>query len=275
MSAAIAKDRHLPDSWGSVSATYATTAIIVTRPASEALISWVDEISPFNAPNVDIFDDGCGSGVVSKALSSRFSHAPILAGDLSPGMVELVEKQNMPNVRTKVLDAVNLHSLEDNLFTHVLSTFMVQFTPAPLEALREMNRVTRSGGTLGLAVWGNSIIYEPWIDACRQFESGYMYPHAWSPDWEQENELIAYIGQAGFKEIQIKTLELKWNFNGPEDLYDFFLKSKHPEFERAIQPWKEGGRYDSIEAEYKRIVEDKYGGARDFAMKALLFVARK
>ena len=275
MSAATAKDKHSPDNWGSASAKYATTTTLVTRPASEALISWVDEVSPFNAPNVDIFDNGCGTGVVPKALSSRFPHAPILAGDLSSGMVESVEKQDIPNVRAKVLNAVNLHSLENNLFTHVLSTFMVQFTPAPFEALREMYRVTRSGGTLGLAMWGNSILYEPWIDACSQFEPGYTYPHTWSLDWEQEEELIAYIGKAGFKEIQIKILKLRWNFNGPEDLYKFFLESKNPEFERAIQPWKERGRYDAVEAEYKRIVEDKYEGARDFAMKVLLFVARK
>ena len=103
----------------------------------------------------------------------------------------------------------------------------------------------------------------------------YTYPHSWSPDWEQEKDITAYIGQAGFKKIQMKTLSLRWNFNGPEDLYNYFLGSKNPEFERAIQPWKERGTYDAVEAEYRRIVENKYGGAKDFAMKVLLFMARK
>ena len=265
----------LPDNWGSASAKYATSTTLITRPCSEELISWVNDKSPFSAPNVDVFDNGCGTGVVTTALSTIFPNLSIVAGDLSPGMIEVVEKKGIPNVRTQVLDAVDLNPVKDDTFTHVLSTFMVQFTPAPLQALKEIYRVTKVGGTIGLAMWGNSILYEPWIEACRQFESGYKYPHTWSPDWEQDDELKAYIHQAGFKDIQMKTLKPRWNFKGPEGLYDFFLGSKNPEFERAIRPWKENGRYNEVEAVYKRFVEEKYNGAINFDMKVLLFIARK
>ena len=263
------------DKWGAASAVYATAATVVTRPPSEELVSWVDSISPFSRPKANVFDNGCGTGVVTTALSARFPNIPILAGDLSPGMVDMVEKKGMPNVRTQLLDAVNLSPLENDTFTHVLSTFMVQFTPSPLQSLKEMHRVTKVGGTFGLAVWGNTITYEPWIDACKHFEPNYEYPHTWAPDWEQETNLQAYIHEAGFENIQMKTLKPKYNFRESADFCDFFLGSKNPEFERAIQPWKDSGRYDEVEAVFKRVVEEEYNGARDFDMKALLFVARK
>ena len=262
------------DNWGSASTKYATLATVVTRPCSEELISWVNDISPFSALNVEVFDNGCGTGVLTTALSTTFPNISILAGDLSPGMIEMTERKKIPNVRIQVLDAVNL-PFQDNTFTHVLSTFMVQFTPAPLQALKEMYRVTKIGGTVGLAMWGRTILYDLWIEACRHFESGYEYPHTWSPDWEQDDDLKTYIHWAKFKDIQMKTLKPRWNFKGPENLYEFFLRFKNPKFERAIRPWKESGRYDEVEAVYKRLVEEKYNGAVDFDMNVLLFVARK
>ncbi|MCJ1237356.1 hypothetical protein MMC14_005341 [Varicellaria rhodocarpa] len=130
------------DDWGSISASYATTTTLITQPASEELISWIDDnISPFSAPNVNVFDNECGTGVATTTLSTNFPGVPILAGDLSPGVVQVVESKKIPNVRNQVLDASDLNSVGGSTFTHVL----------------KMYRLTSPGGTLGLALWGPPI----------------------------------------------------------------------------------------------------------------------
>ena len=168
--------------WDSTSAVYASTAEHVTRPVAEELVSWLNSQSPFSAPGVTAFDNGCGSGVVTATLSIKFPTIPILAADFSPGMLDVVEKKKFLNVRTRVLDATDLDLVRDDTFTHSLSTFMIQFTSDPPQALRELYRVTRPGGALGLGMWGELCFDAPWVEACRHFDPDYTYPHTWSPD---------------------------------------------------------------------------------------------
>ena len=263
------------DQWSTASAAYAAKAEYVTRPAAEELLSWVDSESWLSAPGVTVFDNGSGTGVVTAAIRTRFPDLPILAGDLSPGMLELFEKKGLPNVRTQVLNAVDLAPIEENRFTHSLSTFMIQFTPDPLQALQEMFRVTKAGETLGLGMWGELCFDAPWVDACRHSEPDYTYPHTWTADWADEERLKAYIQQAGFRDVRMQTIWPRWDFKNPEEYFEFFLKSQNPEFERAYRPWWDSGRMDDVKPLFERLVREKYNGARDCKMKVFLFVARK
>ena len=268
-------DPLLSDDWGTASAAYAARTEYVTRPSAEELISWVHEVSPFSTPGATAFDNGAGSGVVTTALRTRFPDTPILAADLSPGMLETIEKKRLPQVRCQVLDAVDLSPLVDGTFTHALSTFMIQFTPDPLRALREMYRVCKSGATLGLCMWGELCFDAPWEETVRNFEPGYTYPHAWTPDWSDEGRLRAYIQEVGFKDVQSKTIRPRWDFESPEEYFKFYLESKNPEFMRGYQPWWNKGMETTMRPMFERIVREKYGGAKDFDMKVFLFVARK
>ena len=116
---------------------------------------------------------------IIQTLRTRFPNIPILAADLSPGMLEKIEKKGLPQVKCQALDAVDLSPIVDSTFTHTLSTFMIQFTPDPLRALKEMYRVTKSGGTLGLCMWGEMCFDAPWEETVRRFEPDYTCPHTW------------------------------------------------------------------------------------------------
>ena len=166
------------DDWGTASAAYAARTEYVTRPSAEELISWVHEVSPISQPGATAIDNGAGSGVVTMALRARFPNLPILAADLSPGMLETIGKKHLPQIKCQVLDAIDLSPIADGTFTHSLSTFMIQFTPNPLRALQEMYRVTKPGGTLSLCMWGELCFDAPWEDTARHFEPNYTYPRA-------------------------------------------------------------------------------------------------
>ncbi len=266
------------DDWGTASSAYAAIAENVTRPSAEALISWMHETSPLSAPFATALDNGAGSGVVTTTLRSRFPNIPILAADLSPGMLETIEKKLLPQVVCQVLDAMDLSPLiADNTFTHTLSTFMVQFAADPLHTLKEMYRVTKPSGTLGLCLWGEELCFDaPWEETVRHFEPGYMYPHTWTPDWSDEERLRTYIREAGFTDVRSRTMRPRIGFNSPEEFFEFYLESKNPEFMRAYQPWWDKGMEGVMRPMYERIVKEKYNDAKDFdMMKVFLFVARK
>ena len=109
----------------------------------------------------------------------------------------------------------------------------------------------------------------------RHFEPGYMYPHPWTPDWSDEGRLRTYIREAGFTDVQSRTIRPRWNFESPEDYCEFYLESKNPEFMRGYQPWWDKGMEGVMRPMFERIVKEKYNGAKDFDMKVFLFVARK
>lgn len=76
----------------------------LAAPAAEELISWVHEEFPLLSPGVTALDDGAGSGVVITALRARLPQIPILAADLSPGMLATIETKRLPNVKCQVVD---------------------------------------------------------------------------------------------------------------------------------------------------------------------------
>ncbi|KAL8817148.1 MAG: hypothetical protein Q9223_003963 [Gallowayella weberi] len=263
------------DRWSVASCAYTVRTEKLTRPSAEALISWVNSLSPLSHANVIALDNGTGSGVVTTILRSRFPHLPIIATDLSLPMLEQVKKKQLPLVECKILDAIDLHDIEGDTFTHSLSTFMLQFVAEPQTALQEMYRVTRPNGTLGLCMWGQICFDAAWEETVRHFEPDYVYPHTWTPDWADEDKLQRYVEDAGFKDVKLRTIRLPCNFQNPEEFFKSFFDSNHPEPMRGYQPWWDKGMESTIRPMFENIIRERYGGAKDFDMEVFLIVATK
>lgn len=126
----------------------------LTRGLALELISTLNGLMPFETLGSRAFDNGCGTGFISRHLAELYQELPITAADIRPGMLryleQIVAERGHENVKTKMMDATNLDLLEDN-FTHTLSTAMIGSTPDPLRAAREMYRVTKPGGIVGIS----------------------------------------------------------------------------------------------------------------------------
>jgi SAM-dependent methyltransferase len=100
-----------------------------------------------------ILDVGCGTGNLSFSLARNLAVGSVRGIDFSPAYVEHARRQSCDaRIDFEVGDACAL-PFPDASFDHSLSMLVLQFIPQADLAVREMRRVTRSGGTVAAATW--------------------------------------------------------------------------------------------------------------------------
>lgn len=105
-----------------------------------------------------VLDVACGTGLVSFAAAHAVgSGGAVLGVDISGQMVEAararVHTTRQANAAFARMDAEAM-TVPDATFDVALCALGLMYMPEPETALREMRRVLRPGGRLGVAVWG-------------------------------------------------------------------------------------------------------------------------
>ena len=105
-----------------------------------------------------VLDVACGTGLVTLAAARAVGPDGRVVGiDLSGQMVDAARQRaaerQLSNVSFARMDAEEL-DLPDASFDVALCALGLMYLPDPEQALREMRRVLRPAGRLGLAVWG-------------------------------------------------------------------------------------------------------------------------
>jgi ubiquinone/menaquinone biosynthesis C-methylase UbiE len=127
-------------------AAYDQSSDMGIRPALLAGI--LERLTDFPQPD-SILDVGCGTGELLFQLKSRMNTE--LAGlDLSSNMLEVARKKLGNNADLRQGDAESL-PWQASRFDLVLCTLSFHHYPQPVQALTEMWRVLKPGGTLLLA----------------------------------------------------------------------------------------------------------------------------
>lgn len=111
------------------------------------------------APGERVLDVACGTGLVAFAAAQAVGpQGHVIGIDLADRMVDAARRRavesEVPNVEFARMDAEHLN-LPDASFDVALCAFGLMYMPDPERAVREMHRVLRPGGRLGLAVWGD------------------------------------------------------------------------------------------------------------------------
>ena len=100
-----------------------------------------------------VLDVACGSGVVARAAAVRVGSAGSVVGvDLSDAMLA-VARRIRPDLQWRQADAVAM-PFDEAEFDVVVCQMALMFVPDPAAALREMRRVARPTGTVGVLVPG-------------------------------------------------------------------------------------------------------------------------
>jgi SAM-dependent methyltransferase len=105
------------------------------------------------AEGSSVLDVGSGTGALAFALAEAMPSVRVTGVDPSGAYVRDAQAR-IPGDRVQFLvgDAQALH-LPDTSFDATLSLLAINFIPDPVKALREMIRVTRSGGIVAAAAW--------------------------------------------------------------------------------------------------------------------------
>jgi SAM-dependent methyltransferase len=91
-----------------------------------------------------VADVGSGNGAYLAELARRGHRGPVLAVDLSPGMLRTA-RDRAPAAALAAGDAAAL-PLRDNASDLTLAAHMLYHLPQPAAAVRELRRITRPGG---------------------------------------------------------------------------------------------------------------------------------
>ncbi len=142
---------HRPEVWSSVARGYDDAIAPMMRPYA---ITTLDLLGLTGGrARLRLLDVAAGTGVVAVEAARR--GAEVLATDFAPGMVDVMRRRFAGeglDVRAEVMDGQAL-GLDDESFGLGTSTFGLIFFLDPLVGLRELRRVLRPGGRVGIASW--------------------------------------------------------------------------------------------------------------------------
>jgi len=213
----------------------------------------------------EVLDVACGTGLVSFAAATAVGPTGrVLGVDLSGHMVEAARRRVRhelgQNLHFARMDAEAL-ALPEASFDAALCALGLMYVPNPLQGVREMRRVLRSRGRIGLAVWGERarcgwasvfeiVDAEVRSDVCPLFfQLG------------QRDALAQLCAAAGFGGIVQRRISAVLGYEdgdqacdaafvgGPVALawsrFDAATRARARErYLAAIEPWRHGSRYE-------------------------------
>lgn len=232
---------RVPDFWAIkgrqrqtwASGDYHRIAFLI-MPASERLCDTVDLRA-----GEHVLDVATGTGNTAIAAARRLCE--VTGVDYVPALLERARgraaAESAP-IEFKEGDAEGLPA-QDGAFDVVLSTFGVMFAPNQEEAARELLRVCRPGGRIGLASWSP----EGWIGEMLRITSRYAPPPAGlrpPTRWGTEDGVRDLIGD-GVVAMQATRQSFVWRFASTQQYLDLFRTYYGPTV-KAFQALDETGR---------------------------------
>ena len=167
-----------------------------------------------------VLDVAAGNGNASLAAARRW--CDVTSTDYVPSLLQSGRARAQAEgheISFQTADAENL-PFPDGLFDTVISTFGVMFTPNQDLAARELTRVCKPGGKIGLANWTP----ESFIGQLFKTIANYIPPPAGikSPAlWGTKARLEELFGEAA-QEIRIARREFTFRYRSPAHWIDVF-----------------------------------------------------
>ena len=220
------QSQHTPvDAWRSGGA-YERYMGRWSRQLAPRFLQWLDA-----PPAQRWLDLGCGTGALGAAIVEHAAPRMLTGVDPSAGFLDAARDRLPADVvlRQGSADAIPLDSAAVDM---TVSGLVLNFVPDAVAALREMARVTVSGGTVAVYVWDYAqkmeMIRRYW-DAAAQIDpaagglhQGERFPLC------QPDALAAALAQAGLEPVQGAALEITMRFADFDDFWQPFLGGQGP-----------------------------------------------
>jgi SAM-dependent methyltransferase len=176
-----------------------------------------------------VLDVGCGTGSLTFALAETANLAAITGVDLTPGFLDFARARNTdPRISFGHGDACAL-PFADNSFDRAFAMLVLHFIPDAADAVAEMRRVVRPGGTVAAAVWDN---YGGQLHVRLMWDiAAVLDPELERPlfrPMSAPGEMEAAWQAQGLLDIEQTSLMIRVEFSSFEDFWSPFLLGEGP-----------------------------------------------
>jgi len=181
-------------------------------------------------PSGKVLDVGSGTGSLAFQIASRYPKCTVVGIDPAKEYVAYAARQKRKRVTFEVGDAQQLR-FPDASFDASASLLVFNFIPDPAKGLREVRRVTKTGGPISAAVWD-------YADGMKMLRIFWDAAVAMDPAAEKLDErkfplcrkgaLGELWRSGGLKNVEEKPLEIVTRFASFDDYWNGFLLSQGP-----------------------------------------------
>jgi SAM-dependent methyltransferase len=178
-----------------------------------------------------VLDVGSGTGALTEAIAAASPSSSIVGIDPStPYVARARQRHSAGRIRFVVGDARHL-PFGAGTFNRTLSLLILNFVPSPAEAVTEMSRVTRPGGTLAAAVWdyggAMEMLYAFWEEALA-LDAGAAERDERRMPLCRRGDLTALWRMRGLQDVTEEPLTIRMDFASFEDYWLPFLEQQGP-----------------------------------------------
>jgi ubiquinone/menaquinone biosynthesis C-methylase UbiE len=177
---------------------------------------------PHLKPHMKVLDVGCGPATITADFAELVPQGSVIGIENAPGILkqaqDTIEKRGLKNVTFQVADVHKL-PFEDGTFDVTHSHQVLQHVGDPVQALREMKRVTKPGGIVAArdADFG-AMTWYPEVDGMEDWRALYLrVARSNGGEPNAGRRLHAWAHEAGFERKQITKSVGTWLYTTPEE----------------------------------------------------------
>jgi len=177
-------------------------------------------------------DVGCGTGAVTDAILTHADPAAVVGVDQSEGFVGYAREHVIDSRARFEVGSATALPVGDAEFDAAVSGLVLNFVPSPPDAVAEMARATRPGGTVAAYIWdyaGDMQLMRHFWDAAgeldpraRELDEGARFPIC------RPEPLRAMFAGAGLSDATVVPIDVPTVFRDFEDYWTPFLGGQAP-----------------------------------------------
>ncbi len=218
-----------------------------------------------------VLDVGCGTGSLTFALPQAAKVAEVVGIDPSEAYVGFAAARNTdPRLSFRTGDARAL-PFADAMFDRAYSMLVLQFIPEYRQALDEMIRVTKPGGTITSAVWDSFSglsAYRMLRDIAGVLDPTARFPFASFSPLTGQGDIAAAWRAAGLQDVVASDLMFRMDYAGFDDYWAPLEAGDGPpgQYIMSLTPDARATLKDHVRRAY---VSNRPDGVRSFVAVAL------
>ncbi len=220
-----------------------------------------------------VLDVGCGTGHLAFALAARTTGCQVHGVDLAAPYIAQASANN-PDPQRIAFDIADACALPfaDASFDRVLSLLMLHFVPQGPQAIAEMRRVCKPGGTVGAAVWdarGGFVANRLFFDTAAALDPAANAARA--RNYTRPMTRPGELGQAwraeGFTDVAESALAIRMEFSSFADYWAPYEGQEGPgaQYVGTLDTGARARLRNAVEAAY---LDGEPDGPRSFAALA-------